>query len=63
MKLIHVNAVCGRTGLGRTKVYELLNAGRIRSVKIGDRRLVEEGSVDEFIQSLLDEQNPGSKAA
>jgi len=28
------------SGLGRTKLYELMNQGRLKTVKIGRRRLV-----------------------
>jgi len=37
------------TGLGRTKLYELLNAGKLRSVTIGRRRLIAADSVRSLI--------------
>ncbi len=35
-----INDFCREIGIGRTTFYELLKAGRIRTVTIGGRRLV-----------------------
>ena len=35
-----VNAFCKAIGIGHTKFYQLLAAGRIRTVVIGGRRLI-----------------------
>jgi excisionase family DNA binding protein len=35
-----VNAFCASVGLGRTKFYELVRDGKIRTIVIGGRRLV-----------------------
>ena len=37
---IPVTEFCRMTGLGTTKIYELLNSGELQSVSIGKRRLV-----------------------
>ena len=50
--LLTVAEVCRITSLGRTKIYEELLAQRLRSVKVGSRRLVPSGSLDEWIESL-----------
>ncbi|MGP6189285.1 MAG: helix-turn-helix domain-containing protein [Vulcanimicrobiaceae bacterium] len=52
-RLITVSEVCGRLGLGRTKVSELLLRGAIASAKIDGRRLVSSASLDQFIQAAL----------
>jgi excisionase family DNA binding protein len=39
---------CAATGLGRTTVFDLISAGRIKSIKIGARRLITT-SPNEFI--------------
>jgi excisionase family DNA binding protein len=35
-----ITEFCAWSGLGRTKVYELLDSGEITSIKIGKRRLI-----------------------
>jgi excisionase family DNA binding protein len=37
------------TGLGNTKIYELINQGRLKSVAIGRRRLVLYSSIEELL--------------
>ncbi|NPU64721.1 excisionase family DNA-binding protein [Bradyrhizobium sp. 83012] len=41
-----VAEACEATGLGRTKIYELIGNGRVKTTTIGRRRLV-------VVQSLL----------
>lgn len=40
------------TGIGRSKLYEELTAGRIRSVKLGTRRLIPREALEEFVRTL-----------
>jgi len=47
-------AVCV-IGLSRSKVYELIRAGRLRSVKEGRRRLIPASAIAEYI-SLLERE-------
>jgi len=42
-------------GIGQTKFYELVNAGRIRTVKIGTRTLVPESELQRLVGELLAE--------
>lgn len=39
--------------IGRTKLYQLLNADEIRTIKIGNRRLVLASDVDAFVARAL----------
>jgi hypothetical protein len=48
-----INEFCVLSGLGRTKVYELLGAGKLKSVHIGKRRLV---LLDSYRQLIEREQ-------
>jgi excisionase family DNA binding protein len=41
-----------RLGIGRTKVYELMAAGQLRSVKIGAARRVSATALAEFVAAL-----------
>jgi len=40
------------TGLGRSKLYELIAAGLLESVKCGKRRLIPAAALESFIQGL-----------
>lgn len=51
-RLHDVEAVMERLDLGRSKVYELIASRRLRSVKVGRRRLVSEAAIVEFIAEL-----------
>lgn len=39
------------TGLGRTTIYGLLRDGKLRSVKVGNRRLVRASDVYDLVQA------------
>lgn len=39
-------------GLGRTKCYELLRSGELRSVQIGRRRFVPAAALTEYVERL-----------
>lgn len=51
-RLHRINAAQERLGIGRSKLYELMDAGEIRSVKIGRNRLIPESAIVEFIERL-----------
>jgi excisionase family DNA binding protein len=40
-----INETARALGIGRTKIYELINAGRLETVKIGRRTLVRTDSI------------------
>ncbi|MBC2776731.1 helix-turn-helix domain-containing protein [Parasphingopyxis marina] len=46
---ISINGAAKALGLGRTSIYELINAGRLESVKLGRRRLVKTESIRRLI--------------
>jgi excisionase family DNA binding protein len=52
-----IPVVMERTGIGRSKLYELMSAGQIESVKIGTRRLIPEVALEEFVARLRAEQS------
>ena len=43
--------------IGRTRVYELINTGVLRSLKIGRLRRVRRTDLEMFISMLIDEHN------
>jgi excisionase family DNA binding protein len=52
-RLNSIKDVVGRTRLSRSKVYEELESGRLKSVKVGSRRLVTESQLIDYIDSLV----------
>ena len=55
-KLYSIAEALDATGIGRTKMFELLANGSIASVRVGTRRLIPVDALDEFIQQLRAEQ-------
>ena len=45
-----VNHFCKSVGLGKTKFYELLRAGKIKTITIGGRRLVPAGEAQRIVR-------------
>ena len=39
------------TGLGTTKIYELINTGRLETVKVGRRTLVKTASIRALVEA------------
>lgn len=50
--LCDIRAAREALSVGRSKAYELMDQGVIRSVKIGQRRLVEVESMSAYVASL-----------
>jgi excisionase family DNA binding protein len=48
-----INEACEVTGLGRTKLYELIGAGHIVTTAVGRRRLVVVRSLLSFLESKV----------
>jgi excisionase family DNA binding protein len=49
---ISVDETCRITGLGRSKIYELISDGTLPSVKVGKRRLVRLSTARRLIAGL-----------
>jgi len=48
-----IDATCHITGLGRTKIYELIGEGKLKAVAIGRRRLVLYSSIEDLIDGAV----------
>jgi excisionase family DNA binding protein len=46
-----------RLGIGKTTLYELIAAGRIRAVKVGARTLIPESELQRFLADELSKQH------
>jgi excisionase family DNA binding protein len=63
-KLLDIEATQEQLGgLGRTTVFELIRAGKLRSVKVGKRRMIPQSQIDAYIAGLLDQPTAGSDVA
>lgn len=51
-ELLTLSEFCKAVNLGRTSVYKLINAGKVKALKLGKKTLVPRSSLDEFIASL-----------
>lgn len=49
---ISVDEAMSATGIGKTMLYELLNDGSLRSIKLGKRRLIIVESLHELIANM-----------
>ncbi|MDE3017252.1 MAG: helix-turn-helix domain-containing protein [Pseudomonadota bacterium] len=47
---VTVNSALDLTGLGRTKLYELIGSGQLKTVTIGRRRLIVYSSLEALAQ-------------
>jgi excisionase family DNA binding protein len=54
-RLHNIEGAQERLGVGRSKIFELIASGELRSVRVGRRRLVPEQAIIDFI-ARLDEQ-------
>jgi excisionase family DNA binding protein len=55
-ELLRVERVAEKLGLSRSATYELVSAGRIRSLKLGRARRVRSADVDAFIREEAEKQ-------
>ena len=58
---ISVAEFCRITSIGRTKTYQLMNSGKLRTVKLGSRRLISTDSLTDLFDSAFAEKG-GSDA-
>jgi excisionase family DNA binding protein len=54
-RLLRVDEAATRLGIGRTKTWELVNRGELRSVRIGRAVRIVAADVDRFVVELAGE--------
>jgi len=52
-RLLDIESASAVLGIGRSRLYDEIGAGRLRSIKVGRRRLVPSGAVADFIAAGL----------
>jgi excisionase family DNA binding protein len=56
--LLTTTEAAERLGIGRSSLYDLIRSNRLRTVKIGRRRLVPLTALDDAIALLVEETTP-----
>jgi excisionase family DNA binding protein len=51
-RLHNIERAQERLGVGRSKIFELIASGELRSVRVGRRRLVPEQAIRDFVAQL-----------
>ena len=54
IRLLTIPQVQERLGLGRSSIYNLINAGELKAIKINKSVRIADTDVDKFIQSHLE---------
>ncbi|MER7330943.1 MULTISPECIES: helix-turn-helix domain-containing protein [unclassified Micromonospora] len=54
-RVLRVEEAARALGIGRSLVYDLIRSGRLRSFKVGSRRLIPAAAIDEVITTLMEE--------
>jgi excisionase family DNA binding protein len=49
---LSVDETCKITGISRWMVYELINSGKLKSLKIGSRRLIRMTAIQKYLEEL-----------
>jgi excisionase family DNA binding protein len=55
-QLLDVKETAAALGLGRSKIYQLIMTGELKSIVIGRSRRVPVSAIEEFIRTKLGEQ-------
>lgn len=51
---LSIEETMSATGIGRTKLYELINTGELKAKKIGKRTIVLKADLEDFLSNLQD---------
>ena len=49
---LSLRETCRLLGVGRSKLYELVGSGKIKTIKIGARRLIARDELERFVATL-----------
>lgn len=55
-RLLDVKSAADYLSLSRSKLYQLIESGKISSIKIGGRRLFDVMELDEFVEDIKSER-------
>lgn len=57
---VRIPEACRMIGIGRSKLYELMESGDIETIKVGASRLVLVSSLQAFVEQRRDGNSTGS---
>lgn len=60
MQLLTIDQARHRLAIGKSKLWQLIQSGEIRSCKIGRARRIPATAIDEFIRELADQSDETS---
>jgi excisionase family DNA binding protein len=60
VRLNSIKEIVARSGLSRSTLYEEMDSGRLKSVKVGSRRLIPESAFIDFIDNLIGASTQGA---
>lgn len=60
-KALSVDAFCEIFSIGRTMAYEEMNAGRLKSIKVGRKRLIRAEAAEEWLQAYANRPNQSQR--
>ena len=55
--LLTINQVAAMLNIGRTKTYEIVRSNRMKSIKVGRRRLVPREAVEKYVADISMDQS------
>ncbi|MFC3997969.1 helix-turn-helix domain-containing protein [Nocardiopsis sediminis] len=61
-KLYRVEEAAKLLGIGRTRAFEQVRLGRLKSVKLGNSRLIPAAALDDFVNLLTSESEHDTAA-
>jgi excisionase family DNA binding protein len=59
-RAFRINEFCVAYGLGRTKTYDLIKSGKLRTVLVGGRRLVHRDAAEALFSGAMSKLPPAS---
>ena len=59
VQLLSIDECCQVVGLSRTRLYEEIGSGRLRSIKVGRRRLIPASAIQLWVAAQLEDQPGG----
>ena len=60
--LITTEEAASVLGIGRTRMYELLRSGKVRSVTLGRSRRIRPEDLETYVEQLAEQSNRGEEA-